>query len=614
MMANSFDDAFERVQRLVERFRANHQRYLLSDYNEAEVRKEFIDKFWIALGWDVNHETQTNPYEQDVKVERTGKGSERRRRADYAFLKPNYRDVRFYVEAKKPSVDIENRDHYFQTIRYGWNSNTPIAVLTDFEQFHVLDCRYKPDIETALNRGLKKYHYTEYADRQKFAEIYYLFSREAVINGSIEKYAEGLHKPSSKTRQQALFPTGGYQAVDESFLQKLDEYREELARSFKNRNPQLNGEELTEVTQRTLDRLVFIRFLEDKLIEPEPIVENFGKKSLAWQDFVGVSTRLDRIYNGIIFKRHEILDSAGFRVDDRVFDDICDDLSRADSPYHFHYIPIHIIGSIYERFLGKTIIATDKRARVEDKPEVRKAGGVYYTPEYIVTYIVENTIGKLIKGKTPEQIAEMRFADIACGSGSFLLGIYDYLLRYHTSYYNEKKNRAKALKAGCLEYEDGLLHLSLKQKRNILLNNIYGVDLDAQAVEVAQLSLFLKLLEEETTATARNHQLEFRETMLPSLDKNIIHGNSLIGWDILEGRLFDSEEERKLHPLDFEQAFSDIMRRGGFDAIIGNPPYVFGGNYGISDVEKKYFKQRYSSGTGKVNLFTLLTDVTRSEA
>src|SRR5437870_4116856 len=165
MTPQNFEAALESVRRLVADFEQHEKSYLAPSYSGWDVRKDFIDKFWIALGWDVNHETQTNPYEQDVKVERSGKGSERRRRADYAFLKANYRDVRFYVEAKKPSVDIENRDHYFQTIRYGWNSNTPIAVLTDFEQFHILDCRYKPDIDTALYRGLKKYHYTEYADR-----------------------------------------------------------------------------------------------------------------------------------------------------------------------------------------------------------------------------------------------------------------------------------------------------------------------------------------------------------------------------------------------------------------------------------------------------------------
>jgi type I restriction-modification system DNA methylase subunit len=589
MLPQTFNESFERVHKLVQIFRQNEKQYLSLDYSEADVRKDFIDKFWIAQGWDVNHEIQTNPYEREVKVEhRGGTGGERLRKADYAFLAPNFRDVLFYVEAKKPHRDLEKRDYYFQTIRYGWNSQAPVSVLTDFEQFHVLDCRYKPDIETVLNRGLKKYHYSDYADTEKFSEIYHLFSHEAAINGSLDRFAASLPKPTGKAHQRTLFG-GGYQSIDESFLQELDEYREELARSFKNKNPHLNSEELTEVTQRTIDRLVFMRFLEDKLIEPEPLVENLGIKGSVWQDFITTSRRLDSIYNGIIFKKHSLLDSPDFYVDERLFANIREDLAHTNSPYDFNAIPIHILGSIYERFLGKVIVVTDKRARVEEKPEVRKAGGVYYTPQYIVTSIIEYTVGKLIEGKTPEQISKLRFADIACGSGSFLLGVYDLLLRYHTAYYNEPKNRTKALKAGCVE-RDGALHLGLRQKKDILLNNIYGVDLDAQAVEVAQLSLFLKLLEDETTSTAKSHQLEFRETMLPSLDKNIIHGNALIEWDVLDGQLFD-EELRRLYPLDFADKFKEVMKQGGFDAIIGNPPY--GAQFNES--EKAYVRQKFAS-------------------
>ena len=184
----------------------------------------------------------------------------------------------------------------------------------------------------------------------------------------------------------------------------------------------------------------------------------------------------------------------------------------------------------------------------------------------------------------------MKFADIACGSGSFLLGIYEELLRYETAYYNRSKtNRTLGLRAGCIENQDGTLRLSLKQKKQILLDNIYGVDVDSQAVEVAQLSLFLKLLEDETTASARGHQLALRETMLPSLDDRIIHGNSLIDWDINVGTLFGDEEERKLCPMSFRKTFPTIMERGGFDAVIGNPPYLYSAGQEHAD----YFEQKF---------------------
>jgi len=599
----TFDEAFARVQELVSIFNENEARYLSTGYSEAQARLDFIDKFWIALGWDVNHEQQTDPYKQEAKVERGVATSEFRKRADYAFLGPNFRDVRFFVEAKKPHAGIDTPLFYFQTIRYGWNSHVPISVLHDFEEMRVLDCRYKPNINTALGHAVLKYHYTDYANEQSFRTIYHLFSREAVANGSIQEFAKGLPKISRKRAGRGVAPDE-HQSIDESFLRELDDFREELARAYKRKNPELDSAALTEVTQRTLDRLVFMRFLEDKLIESEPLIEDLQKKGKSWENFISTSRRLDRVYNGIIFKEHDLLDSDKFNADERVFDKISQALSHRESPYDFNAIPIHILGSIYERFLGKVIIATAKQARVEDKPEVRKAGGVYYTPEYIVRYIVENTVGKLIEGRTPAHIQEMRFADIACGSGSFLLGVYDTLLRYHAAYYNRtKKNRDIGVKAGCIQKPDGTLQLSLLQKRQILINNIYGVDIDPQAVEVAQLSLYLKLLEDETIASAKAQQRALQAALLPSLSKNIVCGNSLIGWDILEGKLFDSGEERKLNPMNFEDAFPEVMKRGGFDAIVGNPPYGFHQIH--NEMVKPYFKQHYASSEGSYEHYFL---------
>jgi adenine-specific DNA-methyltransferase len=571
MIPQTFTDAHERVKELVEIFKQNESRYLTPGYSEAQARLDFIDKFWIALGWDVNHETQTNPYKQEVKVERGVRTNEWRKRADYAFLASNFRDVLFFVEAKKPNVGLENPLYYFQTIRYGWNGHTPLSVLTDFEELRVLDCRYKPNIHTALSSTVLKYHYTDYIDVAKFRTLYYLFSRESVLKGSIHDFAQGMRKRKASTARGVV--SDSPQNIDESFLKELDDYREDLARAFKRKNLELDSDALTEVTQRTLDRLVFMRFLEDKMIETEPLVDDLNKRGDAWGQFISTSRRLDRTYNGIIFKEHHLLDSAKFTVDEKVFEKIASKFAHTNSPYDFNAIPIHVLGSIYERFLGKVILATDKRARVEERPEVRKAGGVYYTPQYVVNYIVSNTVGKLIEDKTPEQIRQMRFADIACGSGSFLLGIYDALLRYHTSYYNRtKRNRTEGRKAGCIETEGGGLRLSLLQKRTILLNNIYGVDLDSQAVEVAQLSLYLKMLDDETIASTFK-QLEMREALLPSLANNVLAGNSLIEWDVVEGKLFDTHDERELNPMNFEDKFSQVIKSGGFDAIVGNPPW-----------------------------------------
>ena len=615
MLQTTLEFAFKTIKKLAEDFEDNKDFYLAPSYSEQSARHDFIDKFFIALGWDVNHETEKNPYEQEAKIELNVNVRGKKKRADYAFyLAPNFRDVVFYAEAKKPSVQLANADDYFQTIRYGYNSETPLAILTDFEQFHILDCRYAPFIETALDRFVRKYTYQDYLNKEKFAEIYYLFSREAIAGGSIEKRALELPKARGGAVQLGLFK-GAYKPIDESLLDDLDGYRKSLAQAFKNGNPDLDHWALTEIVQRVIDRLVFIRFLEDKLIEPDDIISNFGTKSESvWKDFVSVCRKLDKVYNGTIYKKHDILDAPDFSFDENAFADICEKLSSKNTPYDFDKIPIHILGSIYERFLGKVITTSAKRAKVEDKPEVKKAGGVFYTPEYIVRYIVENTIGKLTKGKTPDEISKMRFADIACGSGSFLLGAYDSLLRYHANYYN--KNPKEATQRDCIE-KDGALILSLHKKREILLNNIYGVDIDQQAVEVSQLSLYLKLLENETLgSTAASLRAESGETVLPPLNKNIQCGNSLVGPDFYQGvqeemALYENkkEEVREINPFDWNARFSDIMKDGahstgsgqGFDAIIGNPPYV---RQEMLGEFKVYFERKYKVFHGMADLYT----------
>jgi len=377
-----FETVHEQVKALVNQFEANLAHYLGPSYQEQELRHDFLDKLFIALGWDVNHTQQTNPYAQEVKIEKSVTTGQAKRRADYAFsLAPQFsKRPRFFVEAKRPQQTIATPDNYFQAIRYSWSHQLPVVVLTDFHSFHIIDSRFKPDINTALLRQLAVYHFRELRDADTFAKIYWLFSREATLGDALVKYAETLEKPTAASKQLGLF-AGGFQNIDDAFLGLLDQYREDLARSFKRLNPQLNGEQLTESVQRTLDRLVFTRFLEDKLIEPQPIISRLGIKTSAWKQFVRECDRLDKQYNGVVYKHHAILDAPSFKVDDAAFLAICDELTNPASPYDFNAIPIEILGRIYERFLGKVVIVSANEARIEEKPMVRKAGGVYYTPD-----------------------------------------------------------------------------------------------------------------------------------------------------------------------------------------------------------------------------------------
>jgi len=252
-MPDNFQVAFRRVKELNRQFRAGETSYTDPSYPESQVRLDFIDKFWIALGWDVAHEHETNPYIQEVKVERSQAFEGRRQHADYAFLYPDFHNIFFFVEAKKPSVEIDSADNYFQVIRYGWPNGVAISVLTDFQRFRVIDCRFKPNIDSALDRSISslRFHYSDFDSEENFAKIYWLFSREAVLAGSLGEYAKTMPQPRGGVQQRRLFPVDTA-PFDDDFLSAIEGFRRDLARAIKQKNNDLSSIELTEIVQRIL--------------------------------------------------------------------------------------------------------------------------------------------------------------------------------------------------------------------------------------------------------------------------------------------------------------------------------------------------------------------------
>ena len=267
-------------------------------------------------------------------------------------------------------------------------------------------------------------------------------------------------------------------------------------------------------------------------------------------------------------------------VDDRPLREIIASLYYPESPYEFSVLPAEILGQVYEQFLGKVIRLTKGgQAKVEEKPEVRKAGGVYYTPAYIVDYIVRNTVGKLLEGATPKEAAKLRIVDPACGSGSFLIGAYQFLLDWRRDWYVADGADAHARGRNPVLYRGpgGLWRLTTAEKKRLLLDNIYGVDIDPQAVEVTKLSLLLKVLEGESSETLANQLRLMHERALPDLGANVKCGNSLVGPDFYNGRqlsMLDDEARWRINAFDWEAEFPEVFKAGGFDAVIGNPPYI----------------------------------------
>ncbi|MFN7601000.1 MAG: class I SAM-dependent DNA methyltransferase, partial [Bacteroidota bacterium] len=351
-------------------------------------------------------------------------------------------------------------------------------------------------------------------------------------------------------------------------------------------------------------RIIFLRIAEDRSVEPYGNLKNALKQGDYYQNLFSIFKEADEKYNSGLFDFKKDKISKTLSVDNKVLKTIITELYYPESPYEFSVLSVEILGSAYEQFLGKQI-KVDKahRAHIEEKPEVRKAGGVYYTPQYIVEYIVQNTVGKLTEGKTPKEISKLKIVDPACGSGSFLIGAYQYLLDWHKHYYSDNGKPSKGKKDNPLTPEG---NLTTGEKKRILLNNIFGVDIDVNAVEVTKLSLLLKCMEGETQASIANQMKLFNERVLPTLDSNIKDGNSLVDTDFYDSQL-DFGEEKKIKPFNWQKGFPEVFKQGGFDVVIGNPPYALIGS--DRKIEQEYFTAgRYKFNAYKINLYILFLE------
>jgi type I restriction-modification system DNA methylase subunit len=561
---------------LVDRFDRNSEAYQSGKYNEMQLRREFIDPFFKALGWDVENAFGYAEAYKDVIHEDAIKIGSANKAPDYSFRIGGTR--KFFVEAKKPSVNIaEEIGPAYQLRRYAWSAKLSLSILTDFEEFAVYDCRVKPDkSDKATTARIIYLNYRDYITR--WEEIAAIFSKEAVMTGSFDKYAD-----TTRTKK-------GTAGVDAAFLSEIDTWRQSLAQNIALRNPKLTQRELNFAVGKTIDRIIFLRICEDRGIEPYGQLMALQNGANIYRRLIEIYYNADDKYNSGLFhfrqekERFEPPDdlTLTLAIDDKILKEIFKSLYYPESPYEFSVLPADILGQVYEQFLGKVIhLTAGHRAKVEDKPEVKKAGGVYYTPTYIVAYIVKNTVGKLLEGKKPSprgSASNIRILDPACGSGSFLIGAYQCLLDWHRDRYIEDgaEKWAKGRNPALYQIVRNEWRLTTAERKRILLNNIYGVDIDAQAVEVTKLSLLLKVLEGENEETINAQLRLFHERALPDLENNIKCGNSLISPDFYNNQLdfFDEEERYRINAFDWQREFPEIFKAGGFDVVIGNPPYV----------------------------------------
>jgi hypothetical protein len=397
------DNERERVAQLVERFARNQAEYRAGKYNETETRREFIDPLFAALGWDVDNAGGLPEAYKEVIHEDAIQIGGAHKAPDYAFRIGGQR--KFFVEAKKPSVNLAlDPTPAFQLRRYAWSAQLPVGVLTDFEEFAVYDGFERPDkTDSAAVARRSHITYEQYVER--WDELAALFSREAVMGGALER----------------LVPKRGTSTIDAAFLKYIEWGRVLVARDIARHNAGLSQRELNYAVQMTIDRVIFLRMAEDRGIEQYGRLRALCEGGEVYARLRDLFRQADERYNSGLFHFQKETGHAegpddltpGLTLSDRALKTIFKNLYYPDSPYEFAVLPVEVLGQVYEQFLGRVIQLHGSRVEIEEKPEVRKAGGVYYTPKYIVDYIVRQTLDPLLAGKTPRQAEALKVVDPA---------------------------------------------------------------------------------------------------------------------------------------------------------------------------------------------------------
>jgi type I restriction-modification system DNA methylase subunit len=573
----------EKIQQLIEKFRREEAADVIGQYNESETKTGFIEPLLQALGWNTQDRNE-------VGLEEKISGG----RVDYSLKIKG--SPRIYIEAKPPRARLTKAEAISQAITYGYNKcSVQWVLLTDFQELRLFDVTIWPNkrnLEAGVRMDLT---YDRFLER--FDDLW-LLSKESVESGLLDRSL--LSKKLDRLRRP----------VDKKILEDMKRWRELLAKDIYKNHPDMTEAQLKENVQRILDRIIFIRSCEDRRLTygetlQEMVVQRRDDIGTAFMPTLkALFRRYDRDFDSELFDEHVCEDLA---IDFPVIKEI---VLETYDPYLFDVLGVEVLGNIYEQYLGFVPRLTERRVKYEPKPEVRKAGGIFYTPEYIVDYIVKNTVGRFLSEQKPKEIQTLRILDPACGSGSFLIRAYKEL----EVYYQRLKKEAWEKRQNALAkvYEDQTQfsfdegspetrgELNVFDKRKIVLNHLFGVDLDDQAVEVTRLSLMLKMLEGE-------HGIIPGRAGLPTLDHNIKCGNSLISGDVLKLQSFFKEAWIGTKPFDWEAYFRKIVvGEGGFDVIIGNPPYVR--IQTLSKDQVGFFNENYVSATGNYDIYALFVE------
>ena len=545
----------ERIRELISKYEQIKNSGEIKKYNEESTKKDFILPLFKALGWNVDNRGKRN---DTVSAEETIS----KKRVDYGFRINGI--PKFFLEAKSlKEENIQTNPKYVtQAIDYAWMKSCSWAILTNFETIAV----YNSDWKSGYFGGNQFFvlRPNDFLTDSRFINL----SKGAFENNELDKTASKYGKKQVKN------------PINKQLLQDMIHFREVLSKDIvrNNQDKNLTQDDIDETVQRILDRLIFIRNAEDRGLEENQLQSNVrqwyakGKGHLV-KEISRIYKDYDDKYNSKLFARHLCDD---LYIDNEPLQEVIEGLNQSkDNSYRYDFsiIESDVLGNIYEQYLGNILKSTPKRAKLEESKTHRKEQGIYYTPSYIVDYIVKNTVGEFIKTHTPEEIRKVRILDPACGSGSFLIRAYKELENYWKKQYGTQET---------LKYDEGKRFYSMKVE--ILKNNIFGVDLDPKAVEIAQLNLLLQISE-------RKHRL-------PLLQNNIKVGNSLFDDPSISDRAFNWGEQ-----------FPEIMKEGGFDIVIGNPPYIDSEEMSKSQPnERSFLSTKFITAKGNWDIYCIFVE------
>ena len=550
-----------------------------------ETMRAWINQMLAVFGWDVrntSHVLQEVSLEIEERATLNEIGSTNTR-PDYTLM--NGRIRLFFLDAKRRTVNIkDDKSVSFQIRSYGWSIGARYSVVTNMDELAIYDC-------TAMPR---------HTDNADFARTVYLKVENYVDNFDRLNSFLG-HEEAINNQQNVKFV--GKDTIDRNFSKALSNVRLNLARAIIDGNHgTISIANLNLWTQIILNRILFIRVCEARGLERDGLLKGFAATDF-WTQFKN-SSYIDfyEHYDGPMFAR--IRQIQDLIIDNAVFEELLSYLYYP-SPYCFDVIPLKSISDIYDLFLGYHL-EYDEKGTLSNvlKSEFRKSNGAVTTPEHIVQNTINCTITpNFLQLLTNEQILNLKILDPACGSGVFLVSIYDYLATQIESNIKEQKD---TLPDQYLYKRNGKIGLNLEGRKLIVNRCLHGVDINQECVEVAKLSLSLKVIDGYEPIDFGNAGL-YGSQILHGVGANVKCGNSLVEPDILKRipTITNNLEELAVtNAFDYRTAFCDVFSRGGFDYVIGNPPYVEVKNYNAAlPCMSAYIKQRYcSSRNGKIDL------------